>query len=245
MKFTVLTLFPEMFDGFLSNSIVRRAVEKGILQVELVDFRAYTLDKHRKVDDKPYGGAPGMILAVQPIADALKAIDRTHAVTYLFSTEGQKFDQKAAHYLANRKDVEKIILICGHYEGFDQRIDHYIDGKISLGDFVLTGGEIPAMAVIDACTRLLPGAIREESSRDESFEDGLLECPQYTMPEEYDGRKVPSVLLSGHHANIRRWRREESLRRTLRLRPDLLERAWLTKEDREFLQKIAEEESKE
>ena len=224
MKITILTLFPEMFEGFLNTSIIHRAILKGLVKIELIDFRAYSWDKHHKVDDTPYGGAPGMVLAIQPLYSALKELKKDNSLVYLITPEGKTFDQKMAHELSDKSKSSDLIFICGHYEGFDARIEKYIDDKISLGDFIITGGELAAMCISDAIIRLTDGVIKKESSNDESFENILLEPPQYTMPEEFDGQKVPEVLISGNHALIKKWRIEQSCLRTQKERPDLWEK---------------------
>lgn len=240
MKISILTLFPEYFQGMLSTSVFARALEKGLFEIELVNFRDYTQSKHGHVDDTPYGGGAGMVLSCQPLLDALEAIRTEQSKVILLSPQGQPFVQKTAQEFSRQ---DHLILICGHYEGFDERIRSYVDGQISLGDFVLTGGEPAAAAICDAVCRLVEGTIREESSEDDSFSDGLLEYPQYTRPYDYKGQKVPDVLLSGHHANIQKWRREQSLLRTLEHRPDLLESAPLNEEDLRFIEKVRQEKS--
>ncbi len=232
MKISILTLFPEYFQGMLSTSILARGLANGLYEVELVNFREFTKSKHGHVDDTPYGGGAGMVLQCQPILDALKSIRTPNSVVALLSPQGETFNHKKALELSK---LDHLILICGHYEGFDERIRNACDIQISLGDFVLTGGEPAAAAICDAILRLVEGTIKQDSSADDSFADGLLEYPQYTKPYEYDGQKVPDVLLSGHHANIEKWRREQSLLNTLKHRPDLLEKADLTKADLEFL----------
>lgn len=242
MKITVLTLFPEFFDSFKTTSIIKKALEAGRVEFECIDYRAYTLDKHNHVDDTPCGGGVGMLLMVQPIVDCLKAVRTEHSHVVLLTPQGETFhQQKARHYAA---DIEHLILICGHYEGYDERIRDYVDEEVSLGDFVLTGGEIGAMTISDAIIRLLDGVITKESHEDDSFENGLLEYPQYTHPIEFDGKRVPEVLLSGHHENIRKWRLKESLRKTYLKRPDLLEKRILNREEKKFLDEIIEENSK-
>lgn len=232
MKISVLSLFPEYFDAMLSTSILSRAREKGLFEFEVINFRDFTNQKHGHVDDTPYGGGAGMVLQCQPVIDALESIRTPESKVYLLSPQGETFSQRKAEELSKE---DHLILICGHYEGFDERIRSFADGQISLGDFVLTGGEPAAAAMCDAILRLVPGVIRQESSAGDSFSDGLLEYPQYTKPAEYRGMKVPDVLLSGHHANIEKWRREQSLINTARHRPDLLEKADLSAEDRKFL----------
>ncbi len=220
MKITVLTLFPNMFDGFLSESIIKRAREKGIVDIELVNFRDYTPLKNGQVDDSIYGGGPGMLLRCEPIFECLDAVRTQNSLVVMLTPDGKTFDQTCAREFA---EVEHLILLCGHYEGFDERIKTIVDVQLSIGDFILTGGEVPAMAIIDAVTRLLPGAIREESLDSEAFEDGLLDYPSYTKPSEYRGLAVPEVLLSGDHAKIDAWREKMRLEKTKEKRPDLLE----------------------
>ncbi len=220
MKITVLTLFPNMFDGFLSESIIKRAREKGIVDIELVNFRDYTPLKNGQVDDSIYGGGPGMLLRCEPIFECLDAVRTQNSLVVMLTPDGKTFDQTCAREFA---EVEHLILLCGHYEGFDERIKTIVDVQLSIGDFILTGGEVPAMAIVDAVTRLLPGAIREESLDSEAFEDGLLDYPSYTKPSEYRGLSVPEVLLSGDHAKIDAWREKMRLEKTKEKRPDLLE----------------------
>lgn len=222
MRFDILTLFPEMFEP-IQQSILGRAIQKGILTLHLVNFRDYSTDASKHVDDTPYGGGAGMVLKPQPIYDAYQAIRKTvekkPKVIYL-SPRGKVFHQGMVEELAKE---EHIVLLCGHYEGVDQRvIDEIVDEEISIGDYVLTGGELPAMVLIDAISRYQEGVLKEESTQEESFSNGLLEYPQYTRPEEFMGRKVPEVLLSGHHEKIKKWREEQSLQITKERRPDLL-----------------------
>ncbi|MBO5143464.1 MAG: tRNA (guanosine(37)-N1)-methyltransferase TrmD [Clostridia bacterium] len=224
MKFDVLTLFPEMFEP-IKTSIIGRAVNNQILELNLINFRDYSTDRLKHVDDTPYGGGAGMVLKPQPIYDAymniVKDLDYKPKVIYM-SPRGKLFNQKMAKELSKEKHI---VILCGHYEGVDQRvIDEIVDEEISIGDYILTGGELPAMVVIDTISRNIEGVLKEESVNDESFSDGLLEYPQYTRPEEFMGRKVPEVLLSGHHANIEKWRKEQSLEITKARRPDLLEK---------------------
>lgn len=241
MKITVLTLFPEFFDSFKSTSIIARALEKQEIEFETVDYRLFTKDKHNHVDDTPCGGGAGMVLMVQPIADALKSVRTENSYVVLMTPQGIPFKQQMAHTYAA---YDHLILICGHYEGFDERIRSLVDAEVSIGDYVLTGGEIGAMAVSDAVFRLCTGVIREESHEDDSFENGLLEYPQYTRPVDYEGQKVPEVLLSGHHANIRKWRLKESLRKTYLRRPELLKGREFTKEEKKLFNEILEENDK-
>lgn len=238
MKITILTIFPEFFDSFQTTSIIKRALEQEKVIFETINFRDYTLDKHNKVDDTPCGGGQGMVLMCQPIIDCIKQIREPNSLVVMMTPQGTPFTQTLAREFSN---VQHLILLCGHYEGFDERIRDYIDLEVSLGDFVLTGGEGAAMIIADAIIRLLDGVIQEESHLDDSFENGLLEYPQYTRPITFDGKQVPDVLLSGHHANIAKWRLKESLKRTLQKRPDLLEKRIFTKEEIKLLNEIKKE----
>ena len=222
MKIDILTLFPEMFTP-LKTSIIGRATEAGKISITITDIRNYTTDKHGKCDDTPFGGGAGMVMTVQPIADAIKAIDPEHKAKRLYlSPKGRVFNQKVVLEYAKE---EWLLLLCGHYEGVDQRvIDLFIDEELSVGDFVLTGGEIPAMAVTDAVCRYVEGVINGDSLQDESFASGMLEYPHYSRPQEYMGLKVPEVLLSGHHEKIRLWREEQSKKITKQKRPDLIKK---------------------
>lgn len=242
MKITILTIFPGLFDSFLASPVLQRAVKKGVLEIEVVDIKDYSPGSFRHIDDSPFGGGPGMVMRCQPVLDALRAVkkelpDRA-SVTAALSPAGAVFSQKTAHRYAG---LDHLILICGHYEGMDERIFRHVDEEVSIGDFILTGGELAAMAVADAVTRLLPGAIRAESTGEESFENGLLEYPQYTQPAVYDGESVPDVLLSGNHEKIRKWRLRESLRKTFLKRPDLLSDRIFTDEEKELLKEIRAE----
>lgn len=221
MKIDVLTLFPRMFSGPMDESIVRRARDGGLLQLAVHNLRDYTHDAHRTVDDKPFGGGPGMLLKPEPIFEAVEALAGEETRVILLSPAGRLFHQGLARELAQKPHL---LLICGSYEGVDERVrEALVDDEISIGDFVLTNGALPAMVIIDAVTRLLPGALGDEqSSADESFSDGALEYPHYTRPAEFRGMKVPAVLLSGHHAEIARWRRDEARKRTETQRPDLM-----------------------
>lgn len=235
MRIKVLTLFPNMFAPVLSQSILGRALERGLLQVEALDIRAYTQDKHRRCDDYPFGGGAGMVMTPQPVCDAFRDALRGFPARRIYlSPKGPVLTQAKAMSLARE---ERLVLLCGHYEGIDQRaLDLYVDEELSIGDYVLTGGELAAMVVIDCLSRHIPGVLGSgESAQEESFSDGLLEYPQYTRPALYEGREVPEVLLSGHDANIRTWRRERSLDITRERRPELLERAPLTQQDRVYL----------
>lgn len=238
MRITIMTIFPEMFEGFLNTSIIKKARLKNIVDIGVADFRQYTLDKHNRVDEYPFGGGQGMVLMCQPLLDCLRDVKRENSHVILMNPAGQQFNQKKAHQLLQYDDI---VIICGHYEGYDARISDYVDEEISIGDYILTGGELGAMVVTDAVTRLVDGVISADSTLDETFETGLLEYPQYTKPVEYEGKKVPDVLLSGHHENIRKFRLYESLKKTLLLRPDLLENREFTAEEEKMLQQIREE----
>ncbi|ERJ78124.1 tRNA (guanosine(37)-N1)-methyltransferase TrmD [Streptococcus sobrinus] len=234
MKIDILTLFPEMFAP-LEHSIVGKAQEKGLLEINYHNFRQ-NAEKSRHVDDEPYGGGQGMLLRVQPIFDTMAKIQADKPRVLLLDPAGRKFDQAYAEELAQE---DQLIFICGHYEGYDERIKTLVTDEVSLGDFVLTGGELAAMTVVDATVRLIPEVLGKESShQDDSFSSGLLEYPQYTRPYDFRGMTVPDVLMSGHHENIRRWRLEQSLRKTWQRRPDLLDHYQLSPEETELLEKI-------
>jgi len=244
----ILTLFPEMFEGPLSASIVGRARQAGLVEVRVRDIREHTHDRHRTADDTPYGGGGGMVMKVEPVVEAIEAAkaegpqpedEGDRRVIYL-TPQGRPYTQAEALRLSK---LRHLILVCGHYEGVDERVRQLaVDEEISIGDYVLTGGELPAMVIVDSVVRLLPGAVgNPESVRRESFWDGLLDFPHYTRPETFRGLKVPEILLSGHHLQIERWRRRKALERTLERRPDLLERADLSPEDREMLDRIRRE----
>lgn len=239
MRIDVFTLFPQMFQGPLQDSILGRAVERGLLSVDLHNFRDHASDRHHTVDDYAYGGGPGMVLKPEPLFQAVESLlgAPPQCPVVLLTPQGRVFRQADAERLAGE---ERFALICGHYEGFDERIrDHLATEELSIGDFVLTGGELAAMVVIDAVARLLPGVLgSEESAAADSHASGLLQHPQYTRPAEFRGWSVPEVLLSGDHQAVDRWRRRQSLQRTLERRPDLLKKADLSEEDREFLQEI-------
>lgn len=220
MKIDILTLFPNMFDGFLTESIIKRAIKEKLVDINLVNIRNYSNDPHKKVDDEPYGGGAGMVLMCQPIFDAVKDLQKKKTKVILMSPQGITFNQKLAYNLSKE---EHLIMICGHYEGFDERIRNICDMEVSIGDYVLTGGELPSMVITDSVVRLIDGVIDEQSHKEDSFKDNLLDYPNYTKPREYEGMKVPDVLLSGHHKNIEKWREEEKIKRTKERRPDLLE----------------------
>jgi len=250
MKIDILTLFPEMFESFLTSSILRRAIENKLVSVNLHNIRDFANNKHRQADDYPYGGGAGMVLMPQPLSDCIKFVLSDYhqekeskekpKIIYL-SPQGKVLTQRLAKQLSKEP---ALVLLCGHYEGIDQRIiDKYVDLEISIGDYVLTGGEIPAMVLIDCVTRLIPGVLGSyESIVEESHYDGLLEYPQYTRPAVYNGDAVPQVLLSGDHNMINKWRRQQSLKNTLKKRPDLLEKAALTEEDYKLLKELKESE---
>lgn len=233
----VVSIFPNMFAGPLSTSIVGLAQERGLLEVRCHDLREWTHDRHRSTDDSPYGGGPGMVMKPQPLFEAVEAVqaleDEPGKVVF-FTPAGVPFTQTIAEELSGE---ERLVMVCGRYEGFDERVLSLADVDLSIGDYVLTGGELPAMVVIDAVTRLLQGVLgHEDSSADESFSDGLLEYPQYTRPSVYRGMEVPEVLRSGDHARIEAWRREQSIRKTARVRPELLERLPLSADDRRIIE---------
>ena len=238
MKIDILSLFPEMFEGFLNTSIIKRAIDKEVVDIKIHNFREFTQDKHKHVDDYPYGGGQGMVLMCQPIIDCLKTLTTDDSLVILMSPQGITLK----HQVAQKLSLEKhLIIICGHYEGFDERIRDYVDLELSIGDYVLTGGELGSMVTCDAVIRLLEGAIRQESHEDDSFADGLLDCPHYTRPEVLEGLTVPPVLMSGHHEEIRKWRLKQSLQRTWLRRPELLEGLALTDEQRKLLKEAQAE----
>lgn len=240
MRIDILTLFPDMCNAYLSESIIGRARKAGKVQIECIDIRNYTKDKHRRVDDTPYGGGMGMIMQVEPVFDCFEALcneigERPHLI-YL-TPQGKTLTQQRVKELSK---MNNIALLCGHYEGIDERvIEELQPEEISVGDYVLTGGELPALILADSISRMLPGVLSDdECFTEESHFSSLLEYPQYTRPYEWHGRRVPDVLLTGHHANVEKWRREQSLERTLERRPDMLEKADLSKKDREFLEEL-------
>ena len=236
MKITVLTLFPEMFTGVLENSIIKRAIASGVVEIKLVNIRDYTTDKYGRVDSAPVGGGAGLIMKCQPIIDALKDNTTKDSKVFMLSPKGDTYSQSYAHKI--KDEIKDLVLLCGHYEGIDERVNEYVDGFISIGDYILTGGEIGAMTIIDSVVRLLDGAIANESTEEESFEDGCLEYPQFTEPYEFNGKKIPDVLYSGNHEAIKKWRRKESLRITREKRPDLFEKIELSKQDKKLLKEI-------
>ena len=241
MRFTIITLFPDFFSSPLKTSILGKAIKNQKIKVNVINVRDFAAGKHKVSDDAPYGGGKGMVMKPEPIIKAIKSIreDNSAAWVTLLSPQGRLFNQILAGELSQKRHL---VLICGHYEGVDQRVRYFIDDEVSLGDFILTGGEPAALCIIDAVARLLPGVIgKPQSLEEESFSEGLLEYPQYTRPAEYAGYKVPEILLSGHHKNIAQWRRQQAILHTLLLRPDLLSSTSLTEEDKEFLKRICEQ----
>lgn len=237
MKITILTLFPEMFLALTDNSIIKRAISKKVVEIKIVNFRDYTLDKYQRVDTPPIGGGAGLILKCQPIVDALRKNASENSYKILLSPKGKTYNQEKAIELSKK---EEIVLIAGHYEGVDSRISHYIDEEISIGDYILTGGEIGAMAIADSIIRLLDGAINKESLNEESFTSSLLEYNQYTEPQNFEGHLVPDILYTGNHKAIEKYRRKESLKLTRELRKDLFDKHELTKEDKKLLKELDE-----
>mgnify|MGYP000670670553 FL=1 len=242
MKITIMTLFPEMCNAVLDESIIGRARKNGIIEIDTVNIRDFTHDKHNRVDDAPYGGGMGMLMQTQPIYDCFASLcseDGKKPHLIYMSAQGKTLTQKRVKELSQ---LENIAILCGHYEGVDERIiEEIVDEEISVGDYVLTGGELPALILSDSIARMIDGVLPNDEAKElESHYSGLLEYPQYTRPPEWHGRKVPDILLSGHHGNIDKWRREKSLERTLERRPDMLKSAELTKKDREYLAKLKE-----
>jgi len=219
MKIDILTLFPKMFEGFLQESIIKRAIEANHVTIQIIDFREYSHLNNHQVDDTPYGGGSGMVLRPEPLVEAIESIQTENSKVILMCPQGVPYKEAKAQELST---CEHLILVCGHYEGFDERIRQFVDEEISIGDYVLTGGELPAMVVTDSIVRLLPGVIKKESHESDSFNNNLLDYPTYTKPAEFRGLKVPEVLLSGHHANIKAWREEQAYKNTLKRRSDLI-----------------------
>jgi tRNA (guanine37-N1)-methyltransferase len=242
MRFDIITIFPELFRGVFEFGIIRRAVEAGLTKINLHDLRDYTFDRHHQVDDRPFGGGAGMVMKPEPLFRAIEAIKHAgeDVTVVMLSPQGRLLTQRVAEELAGRKQV---VLICGRYEGVDERvIEQLADDELSIGDYVLSGGEIPAMVVVDAVTRLIPGALGcNESAERDSFADGLLDYPHYTRPAEYRGLKAPDVLVSGHHGEIEKWRRRKAMEKTLKRRPDLLERRALNEDERRLVEEILRE----
>ncbi len=238
MKISVLTLFPQMFDGFINTSIIKRALDKQVVEFEVIDIRPFAQNKHKSVDDTPYGGGQGMVMTCQPVVSAIEQVKKSSSKVYMMAPFGQKLTQPLVRELASE---EHIVLLCGHYEGMDARIEAYCDGALSIGDYVLTGGELASMVISDAVFRTVEGAITQASHLEESFENDLLEHPHYTKPMVFEGVSVPEVLASGHHKNIERFRLKEALRRTLIHRPDMLEGREFNKLEKELMQEIQTE----
>jgi len=241
MRFDIITIFPEMFAGFFSGGIIRKALDKGLMEIAVHDLRDYTRDKHRQVDDRPFGGLEGMVLKPEPIFAAVEALRRdADSRVYLLSPQGARFSSATAQEMASHRQV---MLICGRYEGVDERVaGHLADGEISIGDYVLTGGEPAALVVVDAASRFVKGVVgKEDSVRHDSFAEGILDFPHYTRPREFRGLRVPQVLFSGDHRKIGRWRRKKALEKTLERRPDLLKDRELAPEDRCLLEEIQNE----
>ena len=241
MKITILTLFPEMFDGFLTNSIIKRTIAKKLVEVEIVNIRDYTRDKNHRVDSAPIGGGAGLIMKCQPIVDCINDHKSKTSKIVMLSPRGKTYNQQKAKELSK---LEHLILLCGHYEGIDERVNKYVDESISIGDYILTGGEIGSMAIADSIIRLIDGAIAKESIEEESFDDNLLEYPQYTEPYDYNGDKVPDILYSGNHEAIAKWRRKQALNFTKENRPDLFEKKQLSKADKKLLEEDKEKAAK-
>lgn len=235
MKFDVLTLFPEMFEA-VKKSVIGKAEEKNLIQINLINIRDFSKNKHKKVDDTPYGGGAGMVIQPDVVYEAYKSIKDENAKVIYLTPQGKILNQKKVEELSNEKHL---ILLCGHYEGIDQRVlDKIVDEEISIGDYVLTGGEIPAMVLIDSVSRYVEGVLSEGSTSEESFSQGILEYPQYTRPDTFENVKVPEILQSGHHENIRKWRRCEALKNTYKKRPELLKNVELSEQDKKYLEKL-------
>lgn len=237
MKIKIMTLFPSFYDEFLKSSIIGRAISKGAVEIEIINIRDYSLDKNHRVDDHPIGGGAGLIMRMEPLMDCLRANTSEHTHKILMGPKGTMFTQKDAIRLSK---MYEICLICGHYEGVDSRFEDYVDEQLSIGDFILTGGEIPAMAIADSIIRLLKGSISDDSTKEESFDNSLLEYPQYTYPLEYEGKKIPEILFCGNHKVIEDYRRKEALKLTMERRKDLLENFTYTKKDYEMIKEIKE-----
>lgn len=238
MRFDIITIFPDIIKSICSNSIIKRAIENKLIEINIIDFREFSTNKHHTVDDYAYGGGAGMLISVEPVHKALISVDGYEAAyKILTSPAGTKYDQQVAKRLASN---DHIIIICGHYEGIDERIIDYVDEEISIGDYILTGGELAAGVLLDSISRLQQGVISSDSLVNESFENNLLEYPQYTHPFVYDNKEVPQVLISGHHANIMKWQRFQSLKKTYLKRPELLDKVELSKEDLKYLEMIKE-----
>ncbi|MDY0075149.1 MAG: tRNA (guanosine(37)-N1)-methyltransferase TrmD [Acholeplasmataceae bacterium] len=236
MKIDILTLFPEFFHPFLRTSIIKRGIEDGFIDIKTHQLREYSSLKHQRIDDTPYGGGAGMLMMFPPFYEAIKTLKREDSYVIMTSPQGQLLDQKKVTELSQKKHI---IILCGHYEGIDARVEHLVDEELSIGNYILTGGEMPAMILADAVSRLVPGVIHEESSETDSLQKGWLKYPQYTKPEVYEGYKVPDILLSGHHQLISDWRKEQSIHRTLTKRPDLIKQIELTEEEKKMIDKLS------
>ena len=243
MKITILTLFPDMFTGFMTNSIIKRAIAANLVEIKIVNIRDYTLDKYGRVDSAPVGGGAGLIMKCQPIIDCLNANKTSDSKVVMLSPRGKTYNQQKAHEFAS--NVQDLVLICGHYEGIDERVNDYIDEQVSVGDYILTGGELGSMIIADSIIRLLDGAIANESIVEESFENGLLEYPQYTEPYDYNGKKIPDILYSGNHQAIAKWRKKESLKLTKEYRKDLFDKYELNKQEKKLLDELYSDEQPE
>ena len=239
---TILTLFPSFFDGFLDSSIIKRAISKNAVNFRIINIRDYSLDNNHRVDDRPTGGGAGLIMRLEPLMDCLNKNNLMSTHKILMSPKGHTYTQKDAIRLSKSND--DITIVCGHYEGIDSRFEDYVDEQISIGDYILTGGEIGSLVLSDSITRLLPGAITELSTEEESFSDGLLEYPQYTYPKVYDGKEIPEILFDGDHDKVRKWRLKQALKLTLEKRPDLLAHRKFTKEELLILKEIKIESNK-
>ncbi|AUD65685.1 tRNA (guanosine(37)-N1)-methyltransferase TrmD [Tenericutes bacterium MZ-XQ] len=241
MKIDIITIFPEFFQAFLETSIIKRAIDQGLVEINMHQLRDYSHQKHNKIDDTPYGGGVGMLMQFPPFYDVINTLKTDDSYVIMLSPQGTVFNQKKATKLSS---YQHLILICGHYEGIDARIEAFIDEEISIGDYVLTGGEIPAMILSDAVIRLVPGVIQEASYQEDSLQNGWLKYPQYTKPETYKGYKVPEILRSGHHKNIEDWRQKESIKRTYLKRPDLIKKIKMTDQEKMILEQIKSESKK-
>lgn len=235
MKITILTLFPEFYESYLNTSIIKRAISKDSVEVQICNIRDFSEDKTKRVDDVPFGGGNGMLLKCQPVVDALRAVKKEKSKVIYLGPTGEKLTQQKARLLSNE---EELIILCGHYEGIDNRILDYVDETLSIGDYILTGGEVASLVLMDSVIRLLDGAITEQSHLDESFENGLLEYPQYTQPRVFEDKEVPAILFSGNHQAISKWRKKESLKLTKEKRPDLFQKYDLSKQDKKLLEEI-------